>query len=161
MAQGFVGDSEKCYNRPHNDYQFQTPKSDLTEEQKKKFFTFKLQYLRENHKYLKEHPEIKTLINLLLHTLMRARPEEKDIQEFIADFLTDNFRKIERLLYRPQTKEEEKEEPVHLHTNLLQPCQSIHKIPVPPRDIEDTFFMMANVHEEPFVSFSYEILNVV
>lgn len=50
MAQGFVGDSEKCYNRPHNDYQFQTPKSDLTEEQKKKFFTFKLQYLRENHK---------------------------------------------------------------------------------------------------------------
>lgn len=50
---------------------------------------------------------------------MRARPEEKDIQEFIADFLTDNFRKIERLLYRPQTKEEEKEEPVHLHTNLV------------------------------------------
>ncbi|CAG9853846.1 unnamed protein product [Phyllotreta striolata] len=74
----------------------------LTQEQQSNLYKLKLNFLKDNHRYLKEHPEIKTLINILLYAVIKARPEDKSVQEFLAEFLQDNYDIVWKLLYKTE-----------------------------------------------------------
>ncbi|XP_049822161.1 uncharacterized protein LOC109605026 [Aethina tumida] len=63
-------------------------KSDLGPDQQEKIDQLKLETLKENHKYLSEHPEVKAIIYILLERLLKKRPGTN-----IASFIANYFRK--------------------------------------------------------------------
>lgn len=66
---------------------------DLTDYQKEKLNEYKLKVIRDNYKYLKNHPEIKALIQFLLKGILKARPKIK-LTQFLSQYLVENLEDI-------------------------------------------------------------------
>lgn len=66
---------------------------DLTNYQKEKLNDYKLNVIRENHRYLKNHPEIRIVVDFLLKVILKVRPNIK-LTQFLAKYLVDNFEEL-------------------------------------------------------------------
>ncbi|CAG9862260.1 unnamed protein product [Phyllotreta striolata] len=84
----------------------------LSEQQEKSTIECKFAHLRENYKYLQEHPEIKTFIKLLLHAVVLERPFE--VRPFLCKYIDDNFKDIKKILERKGGPISKKGKPVSM-----------------------------------------------
>lgn len=80
---------------PHGmkDFQF----DELTKKQREHLNNFKMKTIRENHRYLKEHPEIKTVVKLLFHAVLKERPNIK-VCDFFAKYVIKNYGLLSTIL---------------------------------------------------------------
>lgn len=70
---------------------------DLTDYQKEKLRKYKLKVIKDNYKYLKNHPEIKTLVQFLMKGILKARPKIKP-NRFLAQLLFDNLEEVHEII---------------------------------------------------------------
>ncbi|CAH1119548.1 unnamed protein product [Phaedon cochleariae] len=66
---------------------------ELTDQQQKLLFNQKLEIMRNNQKYLKDHPEIKAAIGILVKAILKARPKVK-LRYFLAKYFTEHYEEI-------------------------------------------------------------------
>ncbi|KAG5900672.1 hypothetical protein JTB14_005937 [Gonioctena quinquepunctata] len=69
----------------------------LTSEQKKQLSDTKLDIVRENQKYLKKHPEIRAVVELVLKAVLKARPKVK-VRHFLAEYFAENSDEIKKTI---------------------------------------------------------------
>ncbi|XP_028135410.1 uncharacterized protein LOC114330285 [Diabrotica virgifera virgifera] len=63
--------------------------SEITDDQQIELNNFKLDRIKEDHIYLKNHPEIKFIVNNLIRAVLKKRPQF-DIEAFFVDYLLNN-----------------------------------------------------------------------
>ncbi|XP_057671467.1 uncharacterized protein LOC130903406 [Diorhabda carinulata] len=73
-------------------------KVEITPEQQNQLNYHKLNVLRENHQYIKSHPEIKNVVNLLLKEVLRRRPST-DIDLFMVNYFFQNLNEFSKIIY--------------------------------------------------------------
>lgn len=70
---------------------------DLTDLQKEKLIEYKYKVMRENQAYLKNHPEVKLIVQFLLKGILKARPQIK-LTKFLAEYIINRFEELEEIL---------------------------------------------------------------
>lgn len=56
---------------------------------------YKLNVIRENHMYLKNHPEIRIVVDFLLKAILKVRP---NIKQILAKYLLDNVDELKEAI---------------------------------------------------------------
>ncbi|XP_019877147.2 uncharacterized protein LOC109605024 [Aethina tumida] len=67
---------------------------DLESDQQRKFNQLKCRTIKENHEYLKQHPEVEAIIVLILRKVF-LRQKSSNVLQFVAEYFQQPFFDIE------------------------------------------------------------------
>lgn len=89
---------------------------DLTDKQKLMLKEYKLNIMRENQTYLKNHPEIKVVVQYLLKAILKARPKIK-LTQFLSQILIKEWKHIEECVKNAELDAYESHKPSNRHSS--------------------------------------------
>ncbi|CAG9816033.1 unnamed protein product [Phaedon cochleariae] len=92
---------------------------ELTDQQQKLLFNQKLEIMRNNQKYLKDHPEIKAAIGILVKAILKARPKVKR-PYFLAKYFTEHYEEIKSAMETFSTGQDEVNEAMKTFDFMLE-----------------------------------------